>query len=80
MSKKPEIRFDPSFFETFEGTDEELQEIMTEITQMFENKTIEEIKAIGKPVDWDELDPEEAEKLARVINSHSNGSDKRYLQ
>jgi len=72
---KPKIIFDPAFFENFDGSQEELNKIMEEIMQMFEEKTADEIKSMSRPVDWDDLNPEEAEKLANALNSKG-----RYLQ
>lgn len=71
--KKLKIEFDPAFFETFDGSQQELDDLMKEITGMFENKTPEEINAMSKPVDWEDLDQEEAEKLEQVLNNLHNG-------
>jgi hypothetical protein len=75
MTKKLKIVFDPAVFEQFDGSQEGLNALVDEITSMFEGKTPEEIKAMSKPVDWDDLNPEEAEKLANALNSKG-----RYLQ
>ncbi len=74
MNTKLKIRFDPAFFEHFEGTEEELKEIMAEITTMFENITPEELEAQSRPVDWDNMAPEEAELLKQALDN-----PKRYL-
>jgi len=71
----PKIVFDPAFFENFEGTQEELDQAMEEIVQMFEGKTAEEIRAMSQPVDWDDLEPDQAEKLVNALDSKG-----RYLQ
>jgi hypothetical protein len=70
--KKLKIVFDPAVFEQFDGSQEELDNLMKEITDMFENKTPEEIKAMSRPVDWDALDDDEAEHLERVYHNHVN--------
>lgn len=75
MTKKLKIQFDPAFFENFDGSEEELKEIMNEITTMFENITPEELEAQSQPVDWENMDPDEAELLQKVLNE-----PKRYLQ
>lgn len=72
---KPKIVFDPAFFETFEGSQEELDQMMDEIMEMFEGKTAEEIQAMSQPVNWDDLEPEIAEKLVNALDSKG-----RYLQ
>lgn len=69
MNKKLKIQFDPAFFESFEGTEEELKEIMAEITTMFKNITPEELEAASQPVDWDTMDPDEAELLQRALDN-----------
>jgi hypothetical protein len=71
---KMKIVFDPAFFESFEGTQEELDSLMSEITGIFEGKTGEEIKAMSQPVDWDELDEEEAKQLAKSLENTRNGT------
>jgi hypothetical protein len=74
-SKKPKIIFGPEFAADFEGTAEELQALVDEISSMFEGLTIEEIKAMSRPVDIDELmeeNPEEARKLLAAIENHNN--------
>ena len=56
--KKPEIVFAPGCFDSFEGTQEELDELMKEIQEMFLTKTKDEILAMSTPldeVDFDEL-------------------------
>lgn len=40
--KKPEIIFAPGCFDNFEGTQEELQELLAEIHRMLEDGTLEE--------------------------------------
>lgn len=74
MNKKLKIKFDPAFFETFDGTEEELKEIMAEISEMFANITPEELEAQSRPVNWDNMDPEEAKALQRALDN-----PKRYL-
>lgn len=72
MTKKLKIVFDPAVFEQFDGSQEELDSLVAEITGMFENKTAEEIKAMGNPVDWNELDEDEAEVLGRALYNAKN--------
>jgi hypothetical protein len=72
MTKKLKIVFDPAVFEQFDGSQEELNALVDEITSMFEGKTHEEIKAMSKPVDWDELDQDEAKHLEQVLYNAQN--------
>jgi len=66
MTKKEivKVEFAPGAFDSFEGTQEELDQLIKEVTQMFEGKTHEEIKAEGRIVDPDELPPEVLAQLA----------------
>ena len=65
--KKVKIIFDPAFFEAFTGTQEELEQVMTEIRQAFENKTPEELKALSTPVEIDELTDSEEDKILKSL-------------
>jgi hypothetical protein len=76
--KKPEIVFAPGCFDSFEGTQEELDELVAEIQKMISTG---ELFENSQPLDLDELieeDPEFAEKL--VENLAFEGSVKRKLQ
>lgn len=54
--KKPlKLEFAPGCFDSFEGTQEELDEFIAEIKKTFEGKTAEEIEAMSEPVDLDEF-------------------------
>jgi len=75
---KPEIVFAPGCFDSFEGTQEELDELVAEIQKMISTG---ELFENSQPLDLDELieeDPEFAEKL--VENLGAEGSVKRKLQ
>lgn len=73
-NKKIKIVFDPAFFEEFNGTQEELEQVMAEIRAEFENKTVEEVRAISKPVDWDDLEADEARELDLLIERVKSGN------
>jgi len=66
--KKPkEIVFMPGCFDNFEGTQEELDELVAEIQQMFENGDFENN---SREVDIEELienEPEVAEKIFQAL-------------
>jgi hypothetical protein len=73
--KKIKIEFAPGAFDNFEGTQEDLDGLMTEIQNMFLNKTPEEIKAMSTPLselDFDEIPDEVKEQLMRSY-SDDNG-------
>ena len=65
--KTPKIVFAPGCFDDFDGTQEELDELMLEIVRLVKTG---EINEQSRPVDIDELvneDPEMAEKLLQSI-------------
>lgn len=73
---KVKIEFNPGCFDDFEGTQEELDEIVAEITTMFENGVAE---AEAREVDLDELietDPDVAEKIFEALHRlDGNGNE-----
>ena len=52
---KTKISFAPGCFDNFEGTQEELDEVINEITKVFQDMTPEDLsaKAIAMPDDWE---------------------------
>lgn len=62
--KTPEIIFAPGCFDNFEGTQEELDEMMIEIRQLVESG---ELFERSQPVSLDELDDEDLEALAEQL-------------
>lgn len=63
-SKDVEIVFAPGCFDNFEGTQEELDELMAEIQRMVETG---ELFERARPVDIDSMSEEEALVLARAL-------------
>ena len=58
MSEQPkplQVEFAPGAFDDFEGSQQELDDLMKEITDMFANLTPEELESRSRPVDIDEL-------------------------
>jgi hypothetical protein len=75
-TKQPlKVVFAPGAFDTFDGTQEELDALMAEINETFANMTPEELESQSHPVDEDEL----AEALQEVMQQMI-GTDKRTLQ
>lgn len=71
-SKKMKVEFAPGAFDSFEGTQEELDELIAEIQRMVESG---EFLEKGTPIDIDQLieeDPEMAEKLMRSFEDEEN--------
>jgi hypothetical protein len=66
--KKPlKIEFAPGAFDQFNGTQEELDQMMKEVMDMLSNMTPEELAAASKPIDWDNLSEEEIALLERAL-------------
>ena len=64
------IEFAPGAFDQFEGTQEELDKLMAELTTMFENLSPEDIEAMGRPLteeDFDQLPLDVQRQMARVL-------------
>jgi HPt (histidine-containing phosphotransfer) domain-containing protein len=73
MSKDKEIKveFAPGAFDHFDGTQEELDELLAEIQNMFVGKTREEIEAMSRLItdeDFDELPDEVKAQLIGDID------------
>jgi hypothetical protein len=72
-NKPVKVIFEPGCFDDFEGTQEELDQMIAEINAMFDGKTREEIASMSKPIDIDELledDPELAMKLFEKLSNN----------
>lgn len=70
-SKELKVVFAPGCFDNFEGTQEELDELMAEIGRMIQTGELFE-----KAVSIDELDDDELREIAEVVGQ----ADKRNLQ
>jgi hypothetical protein len=69
---KPKVTFAPGCFDNFEGTQEELDEMVAEIMSMFEGKTADEIRAMSNPVteeSFEDLSEEEQMMLYKAFSS-----------
>lgn len=65
-----QVVFAPGCFDNFDGTQEELDELVAEIQNMFANKTREELEAESCELsdeDWGNLSDEEKHHLANAI-------------
>jgi transcriptional regulator of met regulon len=80
--KKITIEFAPGAFDSFEGTQEELDALQREVMEMFATLTPEELAARSSPVDTDYIeelmdeDPQAAEQLIRALGSGPEGTDR----
>jgi len=77
--KKPEIIFAPGCFDSFEGTQEELDEMIAEIKRMAESGELFEQATALDLDDLSEEDPEFAEQLINSLDI-ADGTEKRNLQ
>jgi len=78
MSEKElKIQFAPGAFDHFDGTQEELDEMVAEIQKMFEGKSAEEIKAMSRPLSEEDYDDLPEEVLLQLM---SDNEVKRNLQ
>jgi hypothetical protein len=76
--KKVRVTFAPGAFDQFEGTQEELDEFIAEIKNMFEGKTHEEIKEMSRVIDFE--DPTEEDLEAIIALSSANTTQNKTLQ
>ena len=70
-NKELKVVFAPGAFDSFEGTQEELNEMIAEVQAMFEGKTKEEIQSMSRPIDLQELAEDEDisdEEFERISN------------
>ena len=74
---KPPLKviFAPGCFDTFDGTQEELDELVAEIEETFANMTPEELSAQSQLVDEEEL-----EDTLEEVMQHLISTEKRTLQ
>jgi hypothetical protein len=77
--KKMKIEFAPGCFDNFDGTQEELDEMVSEIQKIFGDKTGEEIKAMSRVLDEEDLDDLPEDVIEQLINSF-NQNQGRTLQ
>jgi hypothetical protein len=70
MSQKKQIKvqFAPGCFDTFEGTQEELDELV----KTLQNMSMEEILDSSLPIDSDDLDDDELDQILGSMNQSSN--------
>jgi hypothetical protein len=82
MTKEIKIEFAPGAFDNFDGTQEELDEIVAEINRMFKDKTSEEIAAMSRPLTDEDFEDMPKEAKAQLIREMSENTEapKRNLQ
>lgn len=75
--KKLKVEFAPGAFDSFDGTQEELNELMAEIHRMVESG---EFLENSRKVDFDELMDEDPELAMKIAESLSDEPPARNLQ
>ena len=75
--KAQTLEFAPGCFDGFEGTQEELDDLIAEIQRQFDSG---EMEANSTPVDIDELIEEEPEYALKLMQSLNDEEPKRILQ
>ncbi len=73
MTKKLKIEFAPGCFDHFEGTQEELDELIAEITKQFESG---EFMENSKPIDMDTLMEEDPEMAEILLKQYTDSLDR----
>jgi len=81
--KELKVVIAPGAFDTFEGTQEELDALQAEIMAMFANKTPEELMAQSRPIEIQDLEQmiadgeeEEVKQILRAIGVMGDPSDR----
>jgi hypothetical protein len=77
--KTIKVEFAPGCFDNFDGTQEELDALVAEITQLAQSGQLEENST---PVDddaWEQLSDEEREIISSALEHVSEGSTKKNL-
>lgn len=74
--KEMKIEFAPGCFDHFEGSQEELDDLIAEIKTMFASG---EAQKLAKPIDFEDLDEYDLEMIERITDQ-DNASSKRTLQ
>jgi len=80
-NKKPiKVEFAPGAFDNFEGTQEELEELVSEIQNMFTNMTTEELAANSRSVSLDDLAELDEETQQQILSALDEDMSMRKLQ
>jgi hypothetical protein len=74
MTKKITVEFAPGAFDNFEGTQEELDELIAEITRMAETGELHEQ---SRAIDFDNPDEDDIEAISHIIGAELDQAQKK---
>ena len=75
------VEFAEGCFDTFEGTQEELDAMIAEVTAMFESMTPEELEANSRPITEESIEDMSDEEIQALIRAlEGDEAPKRTLQ
>lgn len=80
QNKPLKIEFAPGCFDHFEGTQEELDGLLAELKNMFENLTPEELEARSRPITDEDLEDLPEDVIEQILNFDSENPGKKRLQ
>jgi hypothetical protein len=69
--KDLKIEFAPGAFDSFDGTQEELDALLKEIQTMFEGKSADEVKEMSRPISDEDFDELPNEIKLQLMRSYS---------
>lgn len=72
--KELKIEFAPGCFDNFEGSQEELDELINQIKEMFASG---EAQTMARPLDFDDLDDEDLELLEKIAQQEENAKGRK---
>jgi PleD family two-component response regulator len=82
MTDPKKIEFAPGCFDDFDGTQEELEQLMSQLQTMFENLSTDELESRSRTVsmeDLAELDPETQKQILSALDDLDNEQRSRRL-
>jgi hypothetical protein len=64
------VSFAPGCFDDFEGTQEELDELVKLITETIESSSMEELEKVSEPLEeqWDDLNDDTRESIMKSLD------------
>ena len=82
MTDNKKIEFAPGCFDDFDGTQQELEQLMSQLQTMFENLSTDELRERSRTVsmeDLEELDPETQQQILSALDDLDNDQRKQRL-